>query len=293
MNRILLSAAATCLLLLPLACDLGKTGNQLLATKVMVGTLVSTPDVYVSGIALLGGDAGTLPDGGIPEGERVPIPGQTAALVYFVNRESEGGIPEPISNATVRIEAQGGAAVDLKSDGLGSYSKTTDFADSSGVRYQSGANYRFIATQGGVTHVGLVEAAPAQERIDALHPTSGYVRHPRNQALTLKRPDVPVGKERTLGFVTVIPVNNKGDKGAPTYSSFPSDPLSLLGLVATPFEYQKQTLEVPGTAFPSVDSNYLVIFQTMKTGGPESDNLFLGSPMLVGTADVGLVRTQP
>jgi len=30
----------------------------------------------------------------------------------------------------------------------------------------------------------------------------------------------------------------------------------------------------------------------VKTGGPESDNLFVGSALLVGTADVGMVRTQ-
>ena len=83
MKRLLLSTAATALLLSPLACDIDKTGNQLLAKKVMVGTLFSTPDVDVSASAMAGLDAGTLPDGGIRQEDRITIPGQTAAFVFF------------------------------------------------------------------------------------------------------------------------------------------------------------------------------------------------------------------
>lgn len=293
MKRLLLSAAAASLLLTPLACDFQKTGNQLFAQKVMVGTLLSTPDVDVSVNALAGYDAGTLPDGGIPEGERITLPGQTAALVFFGTRTSDTGAPMPLADAKIRIEPQNGTAVSLENEGLGTYGKKSDFKDDGGVRYQSGANYRFVAEQGGETHVGLVEAAPAQERIEALHPATGVVHQASGVGLGLKRPPVAGGQERTLGFVTVIPISARGDKGQPTYTNFPTDPIGLIQLVATPFEYQKDTLDVPGTAFPARDSSYLVIFQTVRSGGPESANLFLGSALLVGTADVGLVHTPP
>jgi hypothetical protein len=292
MKRILLSTAATALLLTPLACDFGTTGNQLLASKVMVGTLFSTPDVDVSASAMAGLDAGTLPDGGIREEDRVTIPGQTAAFVFFGSREGEQGTPEPIANATVRIEAVNGGQLNLEGKGAGTYSHTSDFGDDAGVKYQSGATYRFVAVQDGVSHVGTVEQAPALEKIPTLHPTGGYVRHTASQSLTLTRPPVTGGGERTLGFVTVFPLGNKGEKGEPTYSNMPKEPLDFLQIVLAQGEWKAATMTIPGNAFPQAKSNYLVVFQTVKTGGPESDNLFVGSALLVGTADVGMVRTQ-
>lgn len=292
MKRFLLSTAATALLLSPLACDIDKTGNQLLAKKVMVGTLLATPDVDVSLTAMAGLDAGTLPDGGFYDEDRLTVPGQTAALVFFATREGDQGTPQPVANANVRVEAVNGTAINLEGSGAGSYSHTSDFADDGGVKYKSGATYRFVAEQDGASHVGTVEEAPALERIEALHPAGGYVRHVANQGLTLQRPPVAGGKERTLGFVTVFPLGDNGQKGQPTYTNVPKEPLAFLELVAIPVEWQKATIAIPGSAFPQADSNYLVVFQTVKTGGPESDNLFIGSALLVGTADVGMVHTQ-
>jgi len=292
MNRLLLSAAATALLLSPLACDIQKTGNQLLAEKVMVGTLFSTPDVDISAAALAGLDAGTLPDGGIPDEERISLPGQTAALVFFGTRNGEGSTPQPLTDATVRLEANG-LSVQLDNKGAGTYGLTSDPEDDAGVRYQSGATYRFVATQQGTSYVGIVEEAPALEKLDALHPKGGYVRHTAQQGLTLRRSDVQAGKERTLGFVTVFALRADGERGESTYTTLPTDPLSLIKIVATPGEWQQATLEVPGSAFPTPDSNYLVVFQTTRSGGADSENLFYGSALLVGTADVGLVHTGP
>lgn len=292
MKRLVLSAAVTALLLSPLACDFSKTGNQLLAEKVMVGTLFSTPDVNVSAAAMAGYDAGTLPDGGIPEGERITIPGQTAAFVFFGTRNGEQGAPEPLGNATVRIETQNGSPLNLENKGAGTYSQTSDFLGDGGIKYQSGATYRFVASQGGSSHVGVVENAPSLERIDALHPQKGFVSHTANQGLTLQRPDVANNQERTLGFVTVVPLGQNGEKGAPTYSNAPKEPLDFIQLVASPLAWQQASIAIPGTAFPNPKSNYLVVFQTVRLGGPESDNLFFGSALLVGTADVGMVHTQ-
>ncbi|HEX8824398.1 MAG TPA: hypothetical protein VF794_31035 [Archangium sp.] len=292
MKRLLLSTAATALLLSPLACDIDKTGNQLLAKKVMVGTLLSTPTVDVSYSAMAGLDAGTLPDGGIREEDRVTVPGQTAAFVFFGTREGDQGQPEPIANATVRLEAVNGKQYNLDNTGVGTYGHTSGFEDDAGVKYQSGATYRFVAVQDGTSHVGTVEEAPSLERIAALHPAEGYVKHMANQGLTLQRPPAAGGKPRTLGFVTVFPLSTNGEKGQPTYSNVPKEPLEFLQLVAVPTEWQAANIPIPGSAFPQTNSNYLVVFQTVKTGGAESDNLFIGSALLVGTADVGMVHTQ-
>ncbi|MCY1076740.1 hypothetical protein [Archangium lansingense] len=289
MKRILLSAAVTALLLTPLACNF----DQLLAEKVMVGTLLSTPDVDVSLNAMAGLDAGTLPDGGVPEDERLTIPGQTAAFVFFATRNGEEGAPAPIANATVRIEAVNGTPIVLDNKGAGTYSLTTDFSDDSAVKYQNGATYKFVAEHGGNSHVGQVKDAPALERIETLHPAGGYVKHRANQGLTLKRPALASADQvRTLGFVTVVPLGTDGEKGEPTYTNMPKEPLEFLEIVALPTKWQAASLDIPGTAFPAPDSNYLVVFQTVQMGGPETNNLFTGSAMLVGTADVGMVHTE-
>ncbi|HEX5746408.1 MAG TPA: hypothetical protein VFZ09_09190 [Archangium sp.] len=290
MKRILLSAAVTALLVAPLACNF----DQLLAEKVMVGTLLSTPDVDVSLVAMSGLDAGTLPDGGIPPGEeRITIPGQTEAFVFFATRDGEQGTPEPLSDATVRIEIQNGGSLALEKQGedTGMYSLKSDYGDDAGVKYVNGATYNFVAVHGGNSHVGQVKDAPALERIEALHPAGGYVRHAANQSLTLRRPTESGGKPLTLGFVTVVPLDMEGRKGAITYTNMPKEPLDFLQLVTATGEWQQEILSIPGTAFPQKDSNYLVIFQTAQLGGPQSDNLFTGSTLLVGTADIGLVHT--
>jgi hypothetical protein len=291
MKRLLLCAAATALLLTPLACDLGKLSNQVSAKKVMVGTLLSTPDVSFSPAAMAGLDAGTLPDGGT-WGDAVTIPGQTAALVFFGTRENESGAAEPLTNATVRVEMGQGTPVTLENDGTGTYSRVNDNDEPGGVKYQNGATYRFVAAQEGQDHVGQVENAPQVERIDSLHPQEGYVRHTAGQPLTIQRPALQQGQERTLGFVTVLPLSADGTQGQPTYSTLPTSPLKFMEVVALPLEWKQDRHVIPGTAFPEARKTYLVVFQSVRTGGPESDNLFIGSAMLAGTADIGVVRTQ-
>ena len=44
--------------------------------------------------------------------------------------------------------------------------------------------------------------------------------------------------------------------------------------------------------FPDPDMNYIVVFQSAKLGGPKSDNLFSGSAILAGTADVAIIKTR-
>ena len=81
-------------------------------------------------------------------------------------------------------------------------------------------------------------------------------------------------------------------RGQPTYSNVPTSPLAFLSLVASPASFRTEQVTVPGTAFPAAASTYLVTFQAVRMGGAQSDNLFVGSALLAGTADVGVVRTQ-
>ncbi|QAT86602.1 putative lipoprotein [Corallococcus coralloides] len=287
MKRLLLSALATVSLLSPLACDLEKTTNQLTADHVIVGTLLATPQVDVSALALAGYDGGTLgPDGG----DVVSFPGQTAAFVFFGTKSGENSQPEGLSGATVTLNAGSGAAVALNGQGGGSYGVTSDSTDD--LKYASGATYSFFAEQGGTKYEARVEDAPTKEAIPAFHPAEGFVRHTANTAFAFDRPAPPPNQDRTLGFVTVVPLGSNGEKGQATYSNVPTSPVEFLQLAATPALFREARVTIPATAFPNPKQTYLVIFQAVRMGGPESDNLFLGSVVLAGTAEVGIVRTN-
>ncbi|WNZ64758.1 hypothetical protein QEG98_14450 [Myxococcus sp. MxC21-1] len=95
MKRTLVSAALAASSLAFLACDL----EQLTADHVMVGTLLSTPEVEVSASALAGYDAGTFsPDGG----DVLALPAQTAAVVFFGSKTGENSQPSGRRGPTSR-----------------------------------------------------------------------------------------------------------------------------------------------------------------------------------------------
>ncbi|MBN9684072.1 MULTISPECIES: hypothetical protein [unclassified Corallococcus] len=288
MKRLLLSALATVSLLSPLACDLEKTTNQLKADHVIVGTLLATPQVDVSASAMAGYDAGTF--GGPDGGDVVNFPGQTAAFVFFGTKSGENAQPQGVSGATVTLNTGSSAGVPLNGQGGGSYGVTSDSTDD--LTYASGATYSFFAEQNGTKYEARVEDAPTKEAIAKFHPEEGFVRHDANTAFAFDRPAPPANQDRTLGFVTVVPLGANGEKGQATYSNVPTSPVEFLQLAATPALFREARVTIPATAFPNPKQTYLVIFQAVRMGGPESDNLFLGSVVLAGTAEVGIVRTN-
>lgn len=276
-NRLLL------LTLLGLAGCLG--ARQLLAETVMVATLLGTPDVTVGGLALAS-DGGTASDAG------VTIQGATIAFVYLGQRE-QGALDQPpvgIRGASVTVEASGGAAIRIPEEADGRYQRTS--AQDPALRYRAGSDYQFQATQGGATYTGSVDDAPAPETIPELHPAGGFVLLDAGRGLTLTRPPAPAGRERPLGFVTVFQLRQSGALGDVTYTNLPDSPLEVLQLVARPSNWRRTQVEIPGTAFPSAGSNYLVAFTAAKLGRPTSANLFVGSAILAGVADVGVIRTR-
>jgi hypothetical protein len=140
--------------------------------------------------------------------------------------------------------------------------------------------------------VGEVENAPVKETVSAFHPPEGFVRIDSKTALAFDRAAVPEGQDRTLGFVTVVPLSADGSQGEPTYTNVPKTPVQFLQLVGLPGPYREARVTIPGTAFPEGNKTYLVIFQAVRLGGAESDNLFIGSALLAGTAEVGVIRTR-
>ncbi|NMO18487.1 hypothetical protein HPC49_24360 [Pyxidicoccus fallax] len=283
-----MSVALAASSLAPLACDLEKTGNQIAADHLMVGTLLATPEVNVSGSALAGYDAGTF--GGPDGGDVISLPAQTAAAVFFGSRNGENSQPSGVAGATVTLQPVNGKTTPLTEDGAGSYSRTS--VGDEELTYQSGATYQFIATRGGTRYVGQVDDAPVQERVEAFHPPEGFLRINARTALSFDRAAVSNGEDRTLGFVTVVPLSADGAKGEPTYTNMPKTPVQFLQLVGLPGPYREARVTIPGEAFPQSNKTYLVIFQAVRMGGAESDNLFLGSALLAGTAEVGVVRTR-
>lgn len=276
------------------ACDLGKLTNQATASAVAVGMVLYTPPTEVKGDALAFDaglnqlDAGITFDGGIIADAGVTIPAQTIVALYFGNKGANlDTAPTGVAGATVTLQEVGGGTYTLDDKGGGNYSLSMD----AGFTYKSGATYDFTIVNANQTYVAEVEKVPDIEHIAAFHPAAGYVELNAGDAFTFTRPEPPSGEELPLGFINVIPVTQSGGGGT-TYTNVPSTPLQFLKLVVAPGDWKKQSVEIPGTAFPEPGTNYLIILQSAKLGGPKSDNLFTGSPIIAGTADIAIVKTR-
>lgn len=299
MRKLLLSLGVAALVLAPVACDFEKTGNQIRAEKMMVAAILATPPIDFDPTAFVefdgGFDGGTFPgaDAGFSlDGGVVTVPPQTVSFVFFGERENQSldSPPMPIEGATVTVGATGQPAATLQDKGEGKY-ELTSFEDES-LTYASGETYAFTAQHEGESFVGTVADAPALERIEAFHPPKGFIDHPADASFTFTRPPAMGGTERNLGFVTVFPVGEDGERGEPTYTNIPSTPLEFLKLAALPSKWKEGTVTVPGTAFPEPEQTYVLVLQAVKMGSAESENLFTGSAILAGTAEVGIFRTR-
>jgi hypothetical protein len=252
------------------------------ANRVMVGSVLASPPVTFSPVAVAGFDAGSGVDAGT-----VTVDGQTAGLVFFGTREGDVA-PDGIAGAAVTVGPSDGTKFTFDDLGGGSYAKSS--VGGTGFTYVPGKSYEFTATQGGTAYIGSVEGSPPVETIAAFHPSAGYITHTVNQAFSFERGALGSGEERTLGFVTVVPVSNSGQKGTPTYSNIPTTPLEFLQMVVSPGAWKTQTVQVPASAFPTAATTYFVSLQSVKLGTAKSNNLFVGSALMAGSGDVGVLR---
>lgn len=290
------AALASAAVALCAGCDLQTIGDQARAKTVAVSTLLYTPPVEVKGGAIAGldasvpsFDAGLLPDldAGIAS---LTIPAQNLAFVFFGQRQGDGFEAAPVgtAGATAVLKQVGGPSFALTDQGQGAYALSPD----AGFVYAPGATYQFEFGLEGKTYLAEVEDVPRSENIAQFHPPEGYVELDAGAGFLFTRPDPPPGQLRNYGFVNVIPINLRGEQGSPTFTNIPSSALGFLKLVVAPSDWQKTVVELPGSAFPEPDTNYLVVLQSAKLGGPKSTNLFTGSAVLAGTADVAIVKTR-
>lgn len=296
--RPLLLAAS--LAALAAACDLQKTANQAQAKTVVIATMLATPPVDIKFDTLAQLDAG-LPDSGFPQDAGVlvgdagiTVPPQNLVALFLGQRNGTGVnlsadlAPTPTTGAQVRLTQRGGASWTLAETGSGNYFVDGD----AGFTYVTGASYDFVITSGGTTYAASLENAPPSERIAAFHPAPSYTEQAAGAAFVFARPDPPAGQERNLGFISVFAVNSQGQKGDVTWTNIPKTPLDFLRLVVAPTEWKQTTVTIPGTAFPNPGTWYVIMMQSAKLGRPASDNLFLASGIMAGTADFGVVRTR-
>ena len=298
--------AAVLVLACAAACDLGKLSAQTSARDVMAATLIATPEIALGPEAIAGFDAsfpaidggfsfdgGFAFDGGFNLDGGLVVPAQTLAFAFFGERQGDGVSqpPVPLAGTTMFIKSGSGANFALKDDGSGGFSLSS--LDNAAFVYEEGQRYTFTANQNGENHVAEIAAVPPKERIVLFHPAAGYLDLAAGEDFTFVRADPPEGQDRDLGFVTVLPIARDGQRGDPTYTNVPKDAFGLLKLVAAPNSYKRTEVTIPGSAFPDADHNYVILMQTARIGGPQSNNLFIGSAILAGTAEVGIVKTRP
>lgn len=285
------------------ACDLQKTANQISARSVVVATVLATPAVTIKADAIAF-DAGfsldaSFPDAGVSidlSDAGVTVPPQNVVLVFFGQRQGDtlDLAPTGVTGAQVTLSQVGGPSFPLTETGGGNYLLAGDDA---GFKYASNATYQFTIASANESYVAEVAQVPPEEHIPAFETARGYIDQPANTSLTFVRPEPPPGQKLNLGFVNVFPIDASGNQAPmPTYTNVPTTPLQFLKLVGDAVgaqtEYRAQSVTIPATAFPQAGKNYLIIFQSAKTGGPKSDNLFTGSAIIAGTAAIGIVKTR-
>jgi hypothetical protein len=291
-------------------CDCNRLSAQVSARKVMVATVLATPQIHLPPEAMAGWDgsfpsfdggfffdgglpfdAGTFDAGGLVFDGGLTVPPQTAVFVFFGERTGEGltQAPTPVGMAQLTAATALRTWTLRPQTSAGTHALTS--LDDDSLSYQPNVTWTFTAMAEGQSFVGDVEDAPPPEVVSQLHPDAGYLELQRGTPITLTRPEPAVG-ERNLGFVTVFPISRDGSQGPPTYTNVPDEALEFLKLVAAPSEWKQSTVEIPGSAFPDPDRNYVILLQSAKLGGAKSENLFIGSAMIAGTADVGVVKTR-
>ncbi len=284
-----------------MACDLGKTTSQASAKQVAVATIFSTPEVEVKAAAVAIPDAsvprfdagGFSFDAGAPsmyaDAGYTLLP-QNIAYLFFGERQGDtlDAAPVAVTGASVTLADSSGGTWPLSETGGGAYQLAGEDA---GFAYREGTTYTFSIAKGGVTWAAEVKNAPAKENIAQFHPPAGFIEQAAGAPFAFTRPEPASGQELNVGYVSVFPLTHDA-KLNPTYTNVPRAPLEFLKLILAPQEFKKTSVTIPGSAFPSANTNYLVVLQSVKTGGAKSDNLFLGSAIFAGAADIAIVKTR-
>lgn len=291
---------------LMVGCDVGKTASQASARRVMVATLIQTPEITVprEALAIPIPDAGGFTfDGGLPfdagfspftADGKLLLREETLSFAFFGERQGDGltQAPVPLDGTTLFVQAGENPRLEMRLDNsTGAYQLSS--LDNPAMKYLEGEKYTFTANNQSENYITEIAAVPPHEQIVAFHPPDGFIHLNAGQQFVFVRSDPPENQDRDLGFVTVLPITDEGKRGIPTWTNVPTDAFGLLKLVAAPGAYKRSEVTIPGEAFPDRDSNYLILLQTARLGGPQTANLFIGSAIMAGTAEVGIVKTDP
>jgi hypothetical protein len=177
----------------------------------------------------------------------------------------------------------------LADQGNGAYGLTSQ--DDAAFLYEDAARIELTVLSAGTTYTASV-VAPGKEEIAQFAVVDPWpLQHSANADLGLTRSSTD-----DVAFTTVVEADRNTsftDVGSipSTYTDVPTTALDLLDLVANDSLWKRKVITLPGRAFPHPDTYYAVLVTTVKRG-ETSTNLFAASALLVGKAEVGVVKTR-
>ncbi|MGI5862799.1 MAG: hypothetical protein ACOX6T_12175 [Myxococcales bacterium] len=274
--------ALACALVFASGCELFES---IQAEKVLAATVLSSPEYDFNQMVFPDGGVPIESDGGLPaDGGLIPTLGpQMAAEVFFGERNSDPtAAPKGIAGAEAVLSI-GSRSFRLEDKGDGKYGLNSQ--EDPDFKYVSDAEVKLTIKKDGETFTATV-VAPKEERIEQFHATPGKpIELAAGEPLQITRAAID-----NVAFTTVMPLSAAAQEG-PTYTDMPSEPLDLLDLVAGPDKWKTKVITIPKTAFPKADTHYVVNVSAVAKGDT-SANLFTTSAFLVGTADLGLLKTK-
>ncbi len=253
-----------------------------------LGALQKVEANHAAAVTLLRSPEVPLPDGGA-------VLSVTGAAVFFGSVSPQtvtSANPQGIPGAAVTVGDGAGGLTPCADLGNGGYVATSLDA---GLSYDPNATYTFTIVSGGATYVAT-GTAPPPETVPAFQQTLGdagipiFAQIPAGTGYTLTRA-APSGTKLAVAFTAVNQITNGSQSATPTWTNLPQTPLALLNFMVNDSSYRSATVSIPGSAFPA-PGFYVVSLTAVNEGSPQSNNLFLGSPVLIGAASAGILEAQ-
>ncbi|HUB09385.1 MAG TPA: hypothetical protein VMB50_20445 [Myxococcales bacterium] len=251
-----------------------------------LGDLQKAEANHAAAITVLRSPPVPLPDGGVG-------PSVTGLSVFFGSVSAAtvtSAAPSGIPGATVTATDSAGMHASCLDLGNGTYVATSI---DGGASYDPGASYTFTVALAGQSYVAT-GTAPPPETVPAFETpyTDGglpvFAQIAAGAGYTLTRASA---SKLAVAFVAVNALTAGTPSANPTWTNLPQTPLALLQLVVDDSQWRSATVAIPASAFPS-PGLYLVSLTAVNEGSPQSSNLFLGSPVLIGAASAGILQVQ-
>ena len=250
--------------------------QQLDSHMVMAAAVIRSPDVSAA---------------------NVNVAGVVTAQLFFGQRQNDPSqAPSGLGNATVTLSWSGATtgSVTLPAGPTSGWYMLTGGA----IPYQPGLTYTFTVAYNGQTFTGSATAPPVVGITElsgvtvpnVFPPTPEFAASFTHQTITRTGNDI--------AFYTVTPVQGTSSLGAISCSNAPlGDPASLVQLFLDPSPWQAASFDLWRTdltqnaqqkCFTPGPGAWVVSLTVLKTG-TVSSNLFLGSGVLAGTSDAGVL----